>query len=41
VGELWLCVVLDCMELQVLKCWHSFIWDEYYFVIYVCHDMHL
>ena len=35
-------VVLDCMELQVLKCWHSFIWeDEYYFVIYVCHSMHL
>jgi len=33
--------VLDCMELQVLKCWHSFIWDEYYFMIYVCLGMDL
>jgi len=27
--------------LQVLKCWHTFIWDEYYFMIYVCLGMHL
>jgi len=25
--------------LQVLKCWYSLIWDEYYFVIYACHGM--